>query len=133
MIQNVQGIQSEHHGPSTSQHVPHPQRTKLSKRQPVVLRDWLPPLHRAGEHGGLLPTTLPGDEDALCVEASNSHSILKTFQGFLVDVRVSAYRRSQVGQGVKDRVGGADRASLPAQETKQLQAKCESWPTQVGM
>ena len=102
MIQKVQGIQSENHSPSTSQHVPHPQRTKLSERQPVVLSDRLPPWHRAGEHGGLLPTTLPGDDDALCVEASSSHSILKTFQGLLVDVRVSAYRSSQEGQGVKD-------------------------------
>lgn len=81
----------------------------------------------------MLPTTLPEDEDALCVEASSLHSILKIFQGLLVDIRVSAYRIGQEGHSVKDRAGTADRASLPAQGTKKLRVKCEAWPTHMGM
>ena len=132
MIQKVQGMQSENQGLPTASMCPTPPKDK-SERQPVVLRDWLPPLCKAGEHGSLLPTTLPGDEDALCVEASSFHSILKIFQCLLVEVRVSAYRRGQEGHGVKDRAGGADRASLPAQGTKKLRVKWEAWPTQVGI
>lgn len=53
------------------------------------------PCMGAGEHGSLLPTSLLGDEDVLCVEASSSYSTLKIFQGLLVDVRVSAYSEAR--------------------------------------
>lgn len=49
------------------------------------------PCMGVGEHGSLIPTTLLGDEDVVWVEASSSYSILKIFQGLLVDLRVSAY------------------------------------------